>query len=745
VINHSFEIDQYELSQDGLSDITQNHYAKNLWPMVYILSDGAKKSAYVGESTDVCTRIGTHLKNSEKQKLKAIHLITSEKFNKSAALDVESNLIRYMAADGQFSLLNGNLGLANHNYYQKAEVYWGIFTNVWDDLRSKGVVKSSLESIDNSDVFKYSPYKSLSSEQEQGLQAILRSLLDDSTNRVVVEGGAGTGKTILAIFLFKMLASEQSVVNDPEQDTNINILQGLVDKAKAKYPSPQMALVVPMSSFRKTLQKVFRNIKGLSAKMVIGPAEVTKQQYDILLVDESHRLRQRVNLGAYFGGFDKVCAALDFDKHSCTELDWILKKSKKTILFYDQGQSIKPSDAPRQVFDRLKHSDQTRIEALKSQFRVKGGNAYVSFVDRLLNNSLQGQATYQSKQYDLLLFDSLADMVDQIKQRDTEYGLSRLIAGYAWKWVSNKDDSAFDIVIDDVQLKWNSTSLDWINAKDSVHEVGCIHTTQGYDLNYSGIIFGHEIGYDPVAEEIVIHKGNYFDKNGKNSIKCAEELKVFILNIYKTILLRGIKGTYIYACDPHLRDYLAQYVPLAVSEDTTIISDIEILPVDQVRPFENAIPLYGLDAAAGGFSEPQSIESIDWVELPQDHKPSTDLFACRVVGESMNRIIPNGSICLFNKNSGGSRNGKIVLVEHADIYDVDTGSCYTVKEYQSQKVQEDGSWRHESICLNPVSSDVNYRKLVLSGDQIEEFRVVGVFDRVLAAGLIDKEARKYNV
>ena len=63
-------------------------------------------------------------------------------------------------------------------------------------------------------------------------------MLDDSSNRVVVEGGAGTGKTILAIFLFKMLASEQSVVNEPEQDSNLSILQGLVDKAKVKYPNP---------------------------------------------------------------------------------------------------------------------------------------------------------------------------------------------------------------------------------------------------------------------------------------------------------------------------------------------------------------------------------------------------------------------------------------------------------------------------------------------------------------------------
>lgn len=726
-----FKINEYDFSETGLTQIELDHYAKNCWPLVYILSCGKKGQAYVGESTDACTRMATHLKSEAKSPLKVVHLITSEKFNKSAALDVESSLIKYMAADGKFDLLNGNLGLANHNYYQKTELYWGIFTRVWDELRTKGVVNRSLESIDNSDVFKYSPYKSLSPEQEQGLQAILRSLLDDSASRVVVEGGAGTGKTILAIFLFKMLASEQSLVNEPNQDTNLSILQGLVDKVKKKYLIPKMALVVPVSSFRKTLQKVFRNIKGLSAKMVIGPAEVAKQQYDILLVDESHRLRQRVNLGSYFHSFDNVCASLGFDKHKCTELDWILKQSQKTILFYDHAQSIKPSDAPSQAYEQLKDSDQTRVEILKSQFRVKGGNAYINFVDKLLNTNLSGQdQSYQFKKYDLVLFYSLADMVNQIKQRDCEYGLSRLIAGFAWKWRSKKDKNVFDIEIDDVKLKWNSATLDWINTQGSVNEVGCIHTTQGYDLNFSGIIFGHEIGYDPVKEEIVVYKDKYFDKNGKNSVKKPEELKAFIINIYKTILLRGIRGTYIYACDPSLRDYLAQYVPLA--EPSPVSSDINIMPVDQVRPFENAIPLYDLEVAAGTFSEQQTIEDVEWIATPKGLKPSSDLFACRVIGDSMNRIIPHGSVCLFRKDPGGSRSGKIVLVEHTDFSDADTGSCYTVKEYHSTKAQKGGEWRHESICLKPVSNDPAYQKLVLSEDQIDRFRVIGIFLQVLS-------------
>src|SRR5436305_676586 len=108
------EIQKYDFDQKSLPEINGNHYVNGLWPLVYILSDGYTKEAYVGETTDTFSRMSNHLKNSIKNKLTTVHLITSNKFNKSATLDIESNLIKYIAGDGQFKFLNGNLGLANH-------------------------------------------------------------------------------------------------------------------------------------------------------------------------------------------------------------------------------------------------------------------------------------------------------------------------------------------------------------------------------------------------------------------------------------------------------------------------------------------------------------------------------------------------------------------------------------------------------------------------------------------------------
>ena len=703
------------------------HYAKDLWPVVYILSDGKIKEAYIGETTDTFSRMAAHLKNSDKSKLSEVHIVTSNTFNKSATLDIESNLIRYFSGDGKYRLLNGNVGLANHNYYQKPQ-YWEIFRSIWDQLRAKGIAQHSLEHIDNSDLFKYSPYKSLSLDQRRSLMVIMQHLLNDTTHNIVMEGGAGTGKSIMAVFLIKLICTDNDDFNFKEFGEEEQQFLDLIVRLKVKFRNPKVALVVPMGSFRKTLQKVFKNIKGLNPKMVIGPSDVFKEDYDILLVDESHRLRRRVNLGPYFKVFDEVCTALGLDKSETHELDWMQRTRAKCIYFYDENQSIKPSDVPQEAFAEMKQLPSTVIEPLRSQFRVNGGNGYVDYIRQLLDSSIPvGTPKYASKDYEFVLFDSIATFTEELQLREQEHGLSRMIAGYSWEWISKNDSSLFDITIESTKLQWNRTNIDWINTENAKYEVGCIHTTQGYDLNYAGIIFGHEITYNFDTQQIEIIPENYKDKAGKNTIREEEVLRNYILNIYKTILLRGIKGTYVYACDPNLRKYLAQHIATHQQE----VPSYHFTTEEEVIPFGNAIPLYDLEAAAGGFSDTQQPEVLEWIKLPPHFSVAEDLFACKVVGESMNKIIPNGSIALFRKYHYGSRNGKIVLVQSSDIQDPESGASYTVKEYESKKIMGDDNWQHESILLKPKSFDAQFTPLLLQKDTLQDFKVIGVFEGVI--------------
>lgn len=724
------EVHRYPFSKAALADIQYNACAGTNWPLVYILSDGKSKQAYVGETTDTLTRLSTHLKHDEKQFLTSVHLISSDRFNKSATLDIESGLIKYMAADGVYCLLNGNLGLVDHNYYQRDELYNRAFRSAWDKLRAEGVVSHSLESIDNSDVFKYSPYKSLSREQRQSLLGLLYALLDEKTKNLLVEGGAGTGKSVLAIFLFKLLNSKDAELNLRSFSDEEEELEGLVKKLREKYPMPKMALVVPMTSFRNTLKKAFRSVAGLKADMVVSPSELAKYKYDIVLVDESHRLRKRTNLGAYFGAFDKACEALGLDKHTCSELDWVCQQSDKAIFFYDENQSIKPSDANAADFVRLRAVSSTQVQTLYSQFRVRAGQPFVKFVDDLLNVRLPKSKQFRSGNYEFKLFDSIEEMVRAVGEKNDQFGLCRLIAGYAWPWVSKKNPSEYDIEIDGFRLRWNRTNSDWINTSGADSEVGCIHTTQGYDLNYTGIIFGNEIRYDQVSDTIFIDKDNYFDRNGKQGIQDFQALKQYVLNIYKTIMLRGIRGTFVYACDESLRNYLKQHIPV----HTPLVQAAEApASVAELLPYINAVPFYDLEVAAGDFGalHNQLDDEKEWVAIPDQVTVNTNLFACRVIGDSMNRIIPNGATCLFRKVPGGTRNGKIVLVECTDEADVETGSRYTVKDYESTKIQNEDGWQHKVIRLNPRSYNEMFKSLELTEAQALCYQVIGEFVQVL--------------
>lgn len=696
------------------------------WPIVYLLENRSVKEAYVGETTDMIARMKSHLSSQKRKILETVFLIQSDCFNKSATLDIEANLIRYLSADGTYTLQNGNLGLTNHFYFQKEEIYWRLFKGIWNELQKSGIARHSLEYIDNTDLFKYSPYKRLSLEQTEGLKQILESLLDPKVKVNLIHGGAGTGKSVLAIFLFKLLKTDLSDFNRADFDEQDEELFKLVLEVRKKYQNLEMGLVIPMQSFRKTISKVFRNIKGLSSNMVIGPAEVVKKSYDLLVVDEGHRLRRRRNLSSYYHKFDEVSEQLGLDKLTCTELDWVLLSSNKSVIFYDEFQSIRPSDVDWQAFYSLQSKSSTRVETLKSQFRVRGGEDYIAFIHKLFSeHSTPGKDLFRSIRYDLRLFEDLDKMVDVIKKKDRDHGLSRLIAGFAWEWVSKKDPSKYDIVIGDTRLRWNSTDVDWVNTENAINEVGCIHTTQGYDLNYAGVIIGPELDYDFDSNSFVVYKERYCDRNGKITINDEETLKRYILNIYRTLLFRGIQGTFIYACNENLRKYLSNYIN--VEGKKAIVRELRIFK----EPASNRIPFYDLKISAGDFSGLQTPEHIQYLELDRSFKQTSGYFACKVVGESMNKIIPNGSICLFEKYEGGSRNARICLVESINIDDPELGGHYTIKEYTSKKAVSDDGWQHQEIVLSPRSTDDTYKPIILRDEQTLDCRVIGVFIQVL--------------
>ena len=175
MFSNSVNVKSYPFNKVDIGLISNDAFARNAYPIVYILYNTETMIAYVGESTNAINRMSNHLTHPEKKSLKWVYIISDESFNKSAALDIESNLIQYMTAAGDFKLLNGNGGVSSHNYYQKNE-YFKVFKEVWSKLSFENIKMKNLLELENSDVYKYSPYKSLSPDQYNSILEILKSL-----------------------------------------------------------------------------------------------------------------------------------------------------------------------------------------------------------------------------------------------------------------------------------------------------------------------------------------------------------------------------------------------------------------------------------------------------------------------------------------------------------------------------------------------------------------------------------------
>lgn len=521
--------------------ITEGDYIKQIygdeeylsnWPMLYILENG--KQAYIGESNHVKSRMSEHHNSAEKRIFSKVHFIYSSKFNQSVTFDYESKLIQYIAADELYEVRNKNAGMADKEYYEKKE-YDAKFQTLWRGLQRKKIVKHSLEELENSDVFKFSPYKELNDDQRLAVEEIMVCLQKKENQTIVVNGMPGSGKTIVAVFLLKYLRDSEA------------------------FKDKRIGFVVPQTSLRKTLKRIFKSIYGLRPSDVLSPSDVTKRFYDILLVDEAHRLHQYKNI-SYRGPFKESCERIGLTTDS-DELDWVLHQCKCPILFYDEMQVVGPSGINVERFHRKMQNEQTKrithYYNLLTQMRVMGGNDYIAYVKDILNGEVKERKTFDN--YELKLMTDFAAFDDLMYQKEKEVQLVRMVAGYAWDWISKKKKDAYDIEIQGVKKRWNHCTEGWVHSEEAIHEVGCIHSVQGYDLNYAFIIIGNEMGYDTKKKSIVVRAQNYYDQNGKKTAE-YEELKKYIQHIYYVLMTRGIRGTYLYVCDPDLREYISRYV-----------------------------------------------------------------------------------------------------------------------------------------------------------------------------------------
>lgn len=570
----SFRIERRNFTPHAVEQLSHSGDRFTNWPVVYTLNDS--KDVYVGESRSASSRMRQHLKSPEKSVLQKMHLVIDDTFHKSACLDLESFLIRLFAGEGRYRVLNGNGGITDSDYYDRAN-YATSFRQIFDELRTEGMFERSIPEIENSDLFKFSPFKALNHDQAGAVADIMDGILADIEDKErstsVIQGDPGTGKTIIAIYLMKLISDIQLSKEGENFDSDSIFSDYFLEGNRDLLEDFKIGLVVPQQSLRSSIKKVFSKTPSLQPAMVLSPFDLSPaegEHYDLLIVDEAHRLSQRANQpsGPQNKKYREITEALfGMDDLSITQLDWIRKCSRHQILLVDAEQSVRPADLPQDLVRSLllKSQGEKRYYRLHSQMRVKGGADYIKYVRGML--SAEPPLYVQFDDYDFRLFDDVKDMHEAIRRRESETQLARLVAGYAWPWITKLDPKAFDIEIDGLQLRWNQTQTDWINSKNSVDEVGSIHTVQGYDLNYAGVIIGPDLRFDPKTQSIVIDRGSYFDKKGKENnpklglVYTDDDLLRYIINIYAVLMTRGMHGTYVYVHDKALREYLRDFIP----------------------------------------------------------------------------------------------------------------------------------------------------------------------------------------
>lgn len=544
----------------------------------------------------------------------------------------------------------------------------------------------------------------------------------DSKEVVIVQGGPGTGKSVVAI----------------------NLLAALISKGRnARYVSKNAA---PRSVFEAKLAGTFK--KTRISNLFSGSGAFTDSEsnyFDVLIVDEAHRLNEKSGLYGNLGE---------------NQVKEIISSAKCSVFFVDDDQRVTTADightAELRKWANLLGAHITEL-TLASQFRCGGSDGYMAWLDNTLDIRKTANQSLDTIEYDFRVIDSPTELHALIGKKNQAANKARVVAGYCWGWPSKADPQAYDINIPEhgYQRRWNLSqdgSL-WIMAPSSIEQVGCIHTCQGLELDYVGVIVGPDLVYrngeiqtNPNARAASDKSIRGLKKIAKKDPNAAQEMADRIIkNTYRTLMTRGMRGCYIYCTDRPLADYiksrlkpvLKSFSPFENSITTKPASNV--VPLRLVSPSERAAgrqaaPVLELRFAAGSFSDVQSIteNAEEWAELPDWLTYQTGFFIAQVVGESMNKVIPNGAWCLFRAAPAGSRNGKIVVVQHHSISDPEMGGSYTIKRYHSEKISDpDGSWHHSRIQLRPETTNPAFKSITLDLANDEEFTVVAEFLTVL--------------
>jgi DUF2075 family protein len=377
-------------------------------------------------------------------------------------------------------------------------------------------------------------------EQKTVLESIVAAATKaqvETKQVLIIHGGPGTGKSVIALNALARLTSLRKNV---------------------RYVTPNAA---PRAVFEDKLQKI------LSRQMLTGlfsgsGAYTTspKDSFDMLIVDEAHRLKARHQ----------------YSKGGVNQIKEIIAASRASVFFIDEAQQVTWKDiGDIATIGEFAKSAGAEIHhlTLHSQFRCSGSDDYLVWLDDTLGIRSDNSSYFSPDRYDFRIFDNPAALHDTIREKNRDSNKSRMVAGYCWNWVSRNDKKQADLAFPEFRYRanWNLTEhgSKWIIEPDSVSEVGCIHTCQGLELDYVGVIIGPdlvfrngELNTEPGARAKTDKSLAGYKKTLKDDpVAATERADAIIRNTYRTLMSRGMKGCYVYFTDKATADYFRSQLP----------------------------------------------------------------------------------------------------------------------------------------------------------------------------------------
>ncbi len=374
---------------------------------------------------------------------------------------------------------------------------------------------------------------------EEIIHLSVKSQKDHKKRTVICKGGPGTGKSVIAVCLLAELTQRGQFVQ-------------YVSKNSA--PRQVYAAKLKGEITKSCIDNMF---KGSGMYMQVG-----RNMIHTLLVDEAHRLNEKSGM---------------FHNQGENQIKEIIHAAACSVFFIDENQRVTMDDIGS-VDEIVKWAEEEGSEVteleLVSQFRCNGSNGYLAWVDDLLEIRKTANYTLEGLDYEVVLCDDPEDLRRAIIEKNKTDNRSRILAGYCWDWPkdSRKNSDFHDIKIGDFGISWNlDDGQAFAISEKSVNEAGCIHTTQGLEFDYVGVIIGDDMRYEnghvvtdftKRAKTDQSLKGikKMFKENPDKARKRADEI---IKNTYRTLLTRGMKGCYIYCTDPGLREYIRSRLDVA--------------------------------------------------------------------------------------------------------------------------------------------------------------------------------------